>query len=109
VLVSGTPVFNEDNVIVGSIGIHVDITERKNMEQDLIDSKLVAEQNAAIKEEFLARMSHEMRTPLNGIVGLNYLLRDTKLDSTQLNYLNSIRKSSDHLLNIINDILEFSK
>jgi two-component system, sensor histidine kinase len=109
VLVSGTPVFNEDNVIVGSIGIHVDITERKNMEQDLIDSKQVAEQNAAIKEEFLARMSHEMRTPLNGIVGLNYLLRDTNLDSAQLDYLDSIRKSSDHLLNIINDILDFSK
>ncbi|MBT6029012.1 MAG: PAS domain S-box protein [Crocinitomicaceae bacterium] len=109
VLVSGTPVFNEDNEIIGSIGIHVDITDRKNMEQDLIDAKLTAEQNAAIKEEFLARMSHEMRTPLNGIVGLNYLLRDTSLDETQLKYIDSIKKSSDHLLNIINDILDFSK
>lgn len=109
VLVSGTPVFNEDNEIVGTIRIHVDISERKDMEQDLIESKLIAEQNAAIKEEFLARMSHEMRTPLNGIVGLNYLLRDTTLNDAQLNYLDSIKKSSDHLLNIINDILDFSK
>ncbi|MDC3336899.1 PAS domain S-box protein [Flavobacteriales bacterium] len=109
VLVSGTPVFNEDNEIIGSIGIHVDITDRKIMEQDLMESKLTAEQNAAIKEEFLARMSHEMRTPLNGIVGLNYLLRDTSLDETQLKYIDSIKKSSDHLLNIINDILDFSK
>ena len=54
-------------------------------------------------------MSHEMRTPLNGIVGLNYLLRDTTLNDAQLNYLDSIKKSSDHLLNIINDILDFSK
>ena len=109
VLVSGTPVFNEDNEIIGSIGIHVDITDRKIMEQDLIEAKLTAEQNAAIKEEFLARMSHEMRTPLNGIVGLNYLLRDTSLDETQLKYIDSVKKSSDHLLNIINDILDFSK
>ena len=103
------PVFNEDNEIVGTIRIHVDISERKDMEQDLIESKLIAEQNAAIKEEFLARMSHEMRTPLNGIVGLNYLLRDTTLNDAQLNYLIRIKKSSDHLLNIINDILDFSK
>jgi PAS domain S-box-containing protein len=109
VLISGAPVFNHKNEVVGSIGVYVDITVRKSMEQDLRDAKMLAERSAQIKEEFLAKMSHEMRTPLNGIIGLNHLLLDSQLSEEQLHYLESIQISSNNLLGIINDVLDFSK
>ncbi|MDP5254961.1 MULTISPECIES: ATP-binding protein [unclassified Vibrio] len=62
-----------------------------------------------IKSQFLANMSHEIRTPMNGIIGLNYLLRKTRLNDEQENILEKIEKSTNKLLNIINDILDSSK
>jgi len=109
VLISSAPLFNVNNDIIGSLGIHVDISERKEIETALVEAKKVAEHNANVKDQFLARMSHEMRTPLNGIVGLNHVLSDTDLNETQHSYCKSINSSSEHLLNIINDILDFSK
>ncbi len=70
-----------------------------------------AQSDAALKtkERFLANMTHELRTPLNSIVGLSSLLEDTELTEEQKQYINNIKISSDHLLAIINDLLEFSK
>jgi len=68
-----------------------------------------AEDANAAKTLFLANMSHEIRTPLNGIVGFTELLRETSLDREQKEFLDIIKKSSEHLLSIINDILDFSK
>lgn len=68
-----------------------------------------AEQANKSKSLFLANMSHEIRTPMNGIMGLSELLRKTKLDETQKNYIDAIISSSDNLLVIINDILDLSK
>ena len=68
-----------------------------------------AEKASKVKSEFLANISHEIRTPLNGIIGFINLLLKTQPNHKQKDYLNTIQKSSDHLLSIINDILDFSK
>ncbi|WP_188708783.1 response regulator [Polaromonas eurypsychrophila] len=76
---------------------------------DLLASREEALQAARAKASFLATMSHEIRTPLNGVVGMSTLLAETSLDDEQIDYLQTIRLSSDQLLAVINDILDFSK
>lgn len=91
----------------GYHGIIRDVTARQQTES-LRKAKELAERSAEIKEKFLANVSHEMRTPMNAILGLTNILLKTGLDEEQDNYLSSIRESSQHLLGIINDILEIS-
>lgn len=67
------------------------------------------EHNSRTKDAFLASMSHEIRTPLNGIIGMTDVLCRTKLDSTQKEYINIIKNCSNQLLDLINDVLDFSK
>jgi PAS domain S-box-containing protein len=84
-----------------------DITERKQAE-DLRKGKELAERSAKMKEQFLANISHEMRTPMNAILGMSNLLLHSDLDREQDSYITSIKQSSQNLLGIINDILEIS-
>lgn len=81
--------------------------EKQN--NDLQAAKKVAESSLKAKERFLANMTHELRTPMNSIIGISSLLEETGLNKEQKKYLENVKLSSDHLLAIINDLLEFSK
>ncbi|MBI3141774.1 MAG: response regulator [Bacteroidetes bacterium] len=86
-----------------------EIEERKTTEKQLTIAKEDAERGKRAEELFLANMSHELRTPLNGVIGFTRLLLGTQLDATQNEYVNTIQTSANHLMAIINDILEISK
>ncbi|RYZ91468.1 MAG: response regulator [Proteobacteria bacterium] len=86
-----------------------DMTNQFYLEQSLIQAKEKAETAAATKARFLANMSHEIRTPMNGIIGMTALLMGSTDDSNQLERLGIIQSSGDALLELIDDILDFSK
>ncbi len=92
------------------IGTNWDITEQKKAEAALIKAKAGAETANKSKSTFLANMSHEIRTPLNAIIGFSQLLnREKVLTNSQKEYVVSINRAGEHLLKLINDILELSK
>ena len=100
-------------VILGSllflIVVFKDLARSNYYRMNLMRAKKRAEKMAQVKEEFLANMSHEIRTPLNAITGFLEQLKKTALDRNQYLYVNTIDSSSDHLLSIVNDILDLSK
>lgn len=99
--------FRLDNDKVMSIAR--DITGQKLWERGLMEAKKAAEHANLAKSEFLANMSHEIRTPMNGLLGIIPLMETTPLDPTQKEYLQIIKDSGESLLNIIKDILDYSK
>ena len=86
-----------------------DITERRQFESNMTKARDLALEAARLKSEFLATISHELRTPLNGIIGMSQLLVDTELNQEQREYADTIEKSSETLLKLVTDILDFSK
>ncbi|WP_201319286.1 MHYT domain-containing protein [Paenibacillus sp. EPM92] len=98
-----------DGKIADIYTISKDITEQKRTEKQLLQAKLEAERVARIKSEFLAVMSHEIRNPLNGVIGMSELLQETALSAEQREYVKIIAKSGMGLLTVIQNILDFTK
>lgn len=108
-MVSGAPNYNDKGELIGSIGIHLDITEKKELELALEAAKLKAEESSRAKASFLANMSHEIRTPLNGIIGMIRELSYEDLPDKQMKYVSNASVASQHLLSVLNNILDISK
>jgi PAS domain S-box-containing protein len=135
--VTASPQFDETGANTGTLGVFWDITGRKQTEQALREraeelertrdalaentqslwrtleelqrSKAEAERANRAKSDFLAHMSHEIRTPMNGILGMASLLLDTELTAEQREYAETVHRSADALLTIVNDILDLSR
>lgn len=102
-------IYNLDRRPVEIEGTIRDITKLKKTTHDLQRAKEMAENSLKVKEGFLANMSHEIRTPMNGIISMIDMLADTQLNHEQADYVETVRKSSETLLHILNDILDLSK
>ncbi|WP_207434479.1 PAS domain S-box protein [Sabulibacter ruber] len=109
VLINSRLILNQNQEPVAIEGVCRDITELKETQRELIRAKEVAENSLQVKNQFLANMSHELRTPMNGIIGMIDLLHHTASNDEQTDYIDTLRKSSDALLDILNDILDLSK
>ncbi len=104
------PIKDESGKIVKLQGSSRDITEEKQFQTELEQAKMAAEAANRAKSEFLANMSHELRTPLNAILGFTQLMqRDINLSETHREQLSIVHRSGEHLLSLINDILDLSK
>ena len=93
----------------GTVWVIDDITAERAAIEQMRDAKALAEAAVRMKSDFLANMSHEIRTPMNAIIGMSHLAMKTELTPRQRDYLKKIQGSSQHLLGIINDILDLSK
>lgn len=109
VIISGAPIIESNGTVTGSVGIHLDITERKRTQEALEEARHVAEEARRAEKRFLANMSHEIRTPINAIIGMTHLLYDTNPSKKQVEYLSAINYSADLLLSLVSDVLDISK
>ncbi len=103
------PYITASKTIDGVVITIVNINELKETEEELIKAKKKAEEADQLKSTFLSNMSHEIRTPLNAIYGFSHLLNDQVEDKDRELFINEIQHNSEHLLSLVNDILNISK
>ncbi|MFQ5491349.1 MAG: ATP-binding protein [Phycisphaerae bacterium] len=103
------PFKNKSGIITQYVAIRTDITQRKEVEEALLGAKNAAESANQAKGQFLANMSHEIRTPMTAILGFADILADEIIDPGQVEAVSSVRRNGQHLLHVINDILDLSK
>lgn len=101
-----TPLIDDHGNVYGVLAIYSDITERKNLERSLENAKNMAEAASRAKSEFIANMSHDLRTPLSGIVGMSELLQGDVDKRQQKQYAEWINESGEQLLGLLNGILD---
>lgn len=107
--VSARPVFDKDGNLYGGLIVHRDVTQRQQAEEEMAHAHALALETARLRSEFLDNMSHELLTPLNGIVGMARLLLDAGLTAEQREYAETVLASSQALSAIVEDVLDFSK
>ena len=111
-LIDGQPVFDAEGRVLNFLVVQVDITKRKQAEEELLIAREAAEEASRTKSAFLANMSHELRTPMNAIIGYSEMLVEEAEDLGQealIPDLNKIHSAGKHLLGLINDVLDISK
>ena len=106
---NGSVVRDEDGEVKWIDGVMLDITERRQMEEELRRAKERAEAAATARSTFLANMSHEIRTPMNAIIGFTEVVLGSPLEDNQRKHLDTVRRSARSLLHLLNDILDSSK
>ncbi|CEG56817.1 PAS domain-containing sensor histidine kinase [Legionella fallonii] len=105
-LTSKEPLLDKDNNVIGTIGISTDITSIKKMEEELRASKIAAEAANQAKTEFIANMSHDIRTPLTGVIGMSKIMEDKTNDAEEKQYAHWVNESGKQLLSLLNGILD---
>ncbi len=108
-LAKKAPLKDENGTCIGMLGLAFDITDRKTMENSLIEAKKQAEEANRAKSDFVANISHDIRTPLHTVLGTAELLKLKKHLPEQEEYLEAIIQSGDALLKLVENILDFSK
>jgi PAS domain S-box-containing protein len=108
-LASISPIIDNNNVMIAFIAVKEDITLRKNMEKELLEAKKNAEELSTAKTRFVVEVSHEIRNPMNGIIGFADVLIDMESDSEKKEMLQMIKRSGNSLLEIVNNILDIYK
>lgn len=108
-LISGTPVYDDKRQVCGSFGIHMDITPMKATEAALLEKHQKLVEAKKTKDSLMANLSHEMRTPINGILGIvRMILAEHKLDPETRNKLLSLKKTAGHLQYQVEELLDYA-
>lgn len=104
-----TPVHDTDGIVKRWIGLGSDITKQCEVQKGWETARKAVEKSGRLKSDFLANLSHEIRTPMNAIIGMTELTLCTELDSDQTEYVTSIKRSAESLMELLADVLDHSR